>query len=111
MAVTPFAEKNVFSVASNSTVSGLAFNSASREMIFIVVGPSATFGYVDVRLTKKTVIGSKGTIRIYLLLSLTFFIFAYTDYHIVAWDKFLVVVFVNNISFCWIIDPVLPVPF
>jgi hypothetical protein len=55
LAVTSFENQYVFSVVSNSTVSYLAFNSTSRELSFIVSGPSGTYGYVDVTIAKALV--------------------------------------------------------
>lgn len=65
MAVTQFAEQNVFSVTSNSTVSNLAFNSTSKELSFSVTGPSGTSGYADVYIA-KTLIQDASSIYIYL---------------------------------------------
>lgn len=65
LAVTPFAQKNVFSVASNSTVSELVFNSTSRELSFTVTGPSGTTGYVDVCIA-KTIIDEVTKVKVYL---------------------------------------------
>jgi len=48
-------QQNVFSVASNSTVSELAFNSTSRELSFTVSGPSDTAGYANVYVAKSLV--------------------------------------------------------
>jgi hypothetical protein len=47
-AVLPFGEQSVFSVASNSTISALAFNSTSGELDFTVSGQEGTTGYCDV---------------------------------------------------------------
>jgi regulation of enolase protein 1 (concanavalin A-like superfamily) len=55
LAVTQYAEKNAFSVSSNSTVSSLAFNSTSRELSFTVTGPSGTTGYADVFIAKSLI--------------------------------------------------------
>ena len=53
-AVTPFVEGNsVFSVASNSTLSSLSFDSATKELSFSVAGPSGTTGYVMVSIPKS----------------------------------------------------------
>jgi len=53
-AVAPFdnEDENVFSVASNSTLSSLAFDSATSELSFGVSGPSETAGYVQVCIPK-----------------------------------------------------------
>jgi len=45
-AMTPGSEQSVFSVTSNSTLSGLSFDSANNELSFVVSGPSGTTGYV-----------------------------------------------------------------
>ncbi len=54
-AVLPFEEQNVFSVASNSTVSAFAFNSTSNQISFTVSGPSGTTGYVNVYIPKSLI--------------------------------------------------------
>jgi hypothetical protein len=65
LAVTPFAERYVFTVSSNSTVSALAFNSTSRQLSFIVSGPSGTTGYVKVIIAKE-LIANASDIKVYL---------------------------------------------
>jgi hypothetical protein len=65
LAVTPFADRYVFSVTSNSTVSALAFNSTSRELSFVVSGPSGTSGYVKVTIAKDLVANATD-IKVYL---------------------------------------------
>ena len=54
-AVSPFGERNVFSVTSNSTISALAFNATSGELGFTVNGPSGTTGYVNVYVPKALI--------------------------------------------------------
>jgi hypothetical protein len=44
--------KNVFAVASNSTVSSLAYNSTTSELNFSVSGSSGTTGYTEVFISK-----------------------------------------------------------
>jgi hypothetical protein len=44
--------KNVFAVASNSTISSLAYNSTTNELSFKASGPSGTTGYTDVFISK-----------------------------------------------------------
>lgn len=44
--------QGIFSVASNSTVTDLSFNSTSLELSFIVVGPSGTTGLTRVTIVK-----------------------------------------------------------
>jgi hypothetical protein len=65
LSVTPYAEKYVFSVSSNSTVSALAFNSTSRELSFTVTGPSGTTGYVNVHIA-KTLVENIADVKVYL---------------------------------------------
>ena len=58
LVVTPYPVKNtqnVFSVASNSTVSDLAFNSTSGQLSLTVSGPSGTTGYADLYISKSLV--------------------------------------------------------
>lgn len=55
---------NVFSVASNATVSALAFDSSSNEIAFTVSGTSGT-AYVDVCIS-KTLIEDTSTLQVYL---------------------------------------------
>ena len=55
LAVTQHAEKNVFSVNSNSNMSNLAFNSTSKELSFTVEGESGTLGYADVYIAKTLI--------------------------------------------------------
>ncbi len=57
-------EERVFSVSSNSTVSGLIFNSTSREITLSVSGPSGTTGYINTFLTKN-LIQDISSLRIY----------------------------------------------
>ena len=66
--IMPLTEANTqtyFSVASNSTVTGLAFNSTSRELSFTVSGPSGSTGYVDTYIA-KSLIGDISTLTVYL---------------------------------------------
>lgn len=65
LAVTSVADRYVFSVTSNSTVSALAFNSTSRELSFTVSGPSGTRGYVKVTIAKDLVANATD-IKVYL---------------------------------------------
>jgi len=58
LAVTPYQSENanvVFSVASNSTVTDLSFNSESRQLSFSVNGPSGTTGYTDICIPKSLI--------------------------------------------------------
>ena len=52
-AVLPFEDNSVFSVASNSTVTALAFNSTSQELTFKVSGETGTTGYVSIYISKS----------------------------------------------------------
>ena len=65
MAVAQFAENNVFSVSSNSTVTSLAFNSENHELNFKVSGESGTTGYADVYVA-KTIVGDIANVKVYL---------------------------------------------
>lgn len=58
LAVLPFtdsASKNIFSVASNSTISDLTFNSTSNQLTFAVSGATGTTGYTDVTVAKSLI--------------------------------------------------------
>jgi hypothetical protein len=58
LAVLPFTDstsKNIFSVASNSTISELAFNSTSNQLSFTVSGATETSGYTDVTAAKSLI--------------------------------------------------------
>jgi len=68
LAIMPYTSQNnqvVFSIASNSTVTDLEFNSTSRQLSFTVSGPSGTTGYVDAYIA-KTLIGDISTLKVYL---------------------------------------------
>jgi len=68
LAVTPFEEEaaqNVFSVASNSTVSDLVFNANSQRLTFSVSGPNGTAGYVEVYIA-KTLIDDPAKVKVYV---------------------------------------------
>jgi hypothetical protein len=68
LVIVPFTSQNaqdVFSVASNSTVTDLAFNSTSRELSFNVSGPSGTTGYVDAYIA-KSLVGDISALKVYL---------------------------------------------
>jgi uncharacterized protein YxeA len=64
-AVTPFEEESVFSVMSNSTLSGFSFNSTTKELSFTVTGPSGTAGYVKVTIA-KSLVSSVQSVKVYL---------------------------------------------
>jgi outer membrane protein assembly factor BamB len=65
--VTPYPTQNpqLFSVASNSTVSNLAFNSTSQELSFTVTGPTGTTGYVEVCMA-KSLMQDPANLKVYL---------------------------------------------
>lgn len=48
-------DEQVFFVSSNSTVSGLVFNSTAKEITFTVSGPENTKGYANIILSKELV--------------------------------------------------------
>ena len=58
----PYQEQKVFFVESNSTVTGLAFNSTSLTLSFAVTGPSGTKGYTKVTVAKTIVSNVTGII-------------------------------------------------
>jgi hypothetical protein len=55
LSVLPYQDQTVFFVESNSTVTALAFDTASSELEFSVTGPSGTDGFVRVTLAKSLV--------------------------------------------------------
>jgi parallel beta-helix repeat protein len=55
LSALPYQNQYVFSVESNSTVTGLAFNTTSWELGFSATGPSGTRGYVRVTVAKSLV--------------------------------------------------------
>jgi hypothetical protein len=65
LALTPDSERNVFSVASNSTISEFAFNSTSEQLTFTASGPSGTTGHVSVYIP-KSLIGDIADLRVYV---------------------------------------------
>ncbi len=65
LAVIPVADEYVFSVASNSTISALSFNSTSRELTFTVSGLSGTTGYVDA-IIAKTLISDITDVKVFI---------------------------------------------
>lgn len=64
-AVTPYKEESVFSVTSNSTLSGLIFDSETGDLGFSVTGPSGTVGYTDV-VIPKSLISDVSNLSVYL---------------------------------------------
>jgi len=65
LAVMPYEDQNVFSVTSNSTISGLAFNTTSWELSFTATGPDGTEGYTKVTVA-KSLVENITNIRVYL---------------------------------------------
>jgi hypothetical protein len=63
--VVSYEDKYIFSVASNSTVSALMFNSTSLELSFTVTGPSGTAGFTQVTLA-KTLVADITNLKVYL---------------------------------------------
>jgi hypothetical protein len=55
LSIIPYKDKYIFSVASNSTISALTFNSTSQELKFNAVGPSNTTGFAQVTMAKVLV--------------------------------------------------------
>jgi hypothetical protein len=51
-AILPYQQQNVFSVESNSTVTGLTFNASSSQFSFTVTGTTGTIGYVSATISK-----------------------------------------------------------
>lgn len=68
-----------FSIISNSTISELTFNSASKTLAFTVSGPSGTVGYTNVTIT-KTLIENISELKIYLDGNQIGYITASTEY-------------------------------
>jgi len=64
-AVEQYAERSIFSVSSNSTVSGFAFDSERQELSFVVTGESGTTGYADVYIA-KSLISDIANVKAYL---------------------------------------------
>jgi hypothetical protein len=64
LAATQFEQKYVFSVISNSTISGLVFNSTSRVLSFILDDPSGT-GYANATIAKDLISDPNG-VKMYL---------------------------------------------
>jgi hypothetical protein len=64
-AITPYERQSIFSVSSNSTISGLAFDSVNRQLNFTVAGDSGTTGYVDVYIS-KSLVSNPGNLIVYL---------------------------------------------
>ena len=65
LSVIPYLGQVTFSVSSNSLLSGLSFNSNTRELSFVVSGPSGTNGTVDVHIA-KSIIEDISTLKVYI---------------------------------------------
>lgn len=68
----------VFSVESNSTISGLAFNTTDSSLSFTATGPSGTRGYTKVTIA-KSLVANATNIRVYLDDNQTQYSIASTD--------------------------------
>jgi hypothetical protein len=55
LAATQTEEKYVFSVISNSTISGLVFSSSDKVLTFNLSGPSGTTGYTNITIPKDLI--------------------------------------------------------
>ena len=64
-AIEPFVGQSVFSVTSNSTITGLAFNSVSKELNLNVSGPTETTGYTNVYIPTSIMTDVSG-LKVYL---------------------------------------------
>ncbi len=63
--IEPLDERSVFSVSSNSTLFGLFFDSANKQLSFNVTGSPGTTGYADIYLP-KTLISEASSLKVYL---------------------------------------------
>lgn len=63
--IMPYEDKSIFSVASNSTISALTFNSTNLELGFNATGPSGTTGFARVTIA-KTLAANTTDLRVYL---------------------------------------------
>ncbi len=63
-AVLPVEDTSIFSVASNSTVTGLTFNSANQTLIFELSGETGTTGYVNIYIS-KSLMSDASKLRVY----------------------------------------------
>jgi len=64
-AVTPNPDNQMFSVSSNSTLSSLAYNSATNQLSFTVTGATGTFGYVEACIP-KTLLSDASSLQVTL---------------------------------------------
>jgi outer membrane protein assembly factor BamB len=65
LSVNTFDDQNVFSVTSNSTLSALAFDSATHELRFTVTGETGTTGFVTVKVA-KSLVANVADLKVYL---------------------------------------------
>jgi hypothetical protein len=72
LAATSPEEKYVFSVISNSTISGLTYNTTNRALSFALTGPNATTGYTNVTIAKE-LIGEITGLKVYLDESIVYY--------------------------------------
>jgi hypothetical protein len=61
----PNSQQSVFAVTSNSTITGLSFDSTSKQLSFIVTGDPGTTGYVNVFIP-KSLINDTAYLKVYL---------------------------------------------
>jgi hypothetical protein len=64
-AILPYQQQKVFSVESNSTVTGLTFNASNSQFSFTVTGTTGTTGYVSATIS-KTIIPNYNSIQVLL---------------------------------------------
>jgi hypothetical protein len=65
LSTLPYQNQYVFSVESNSTISGLAFNATDSTLSFTASGPSGTTGYTKVTVA-KSLVANPANIAVYL---------------------------------------------
>lgn len=65
LALAPDAERNVFTLNSNSTITQFAFNSTAQELSFVASGPSGSTGYVSIYIP-KTLISDISSLKTYV---------------------------------------------
>ncbi len=65
LSIIPYEDKYIFSVASNSTISLLTFNSTSQELEFNATGPPSTTGSTRVTIA-KTLVANATKLKVYL---------------------------------------------
>jgi hypothetical protein len=55
LVITPCQAQSFFSITTNSTLSGLSFDSATKQLSFTVSGPPGTTGYLDIYIPKSLI--------------------------------------------------------